>query len=111
MSLTQTNNLRESELTERIARFFRLDEEVSGVFRGVYTKTNNEWSMLRSIITLNDSRTQTEVEPCQYRYPDYRFICQSISGLTLTELLSSLNGNADVPIPGIPSFGKPESRP
>lgn len=53
MSLTEMNNLREPELSERIAQFFSLDEDISGVFRGVYTKTNNEWSMLRGVISLD----------------------------------------------------------
>lgn len=111
MFLTQKNNLGASELAERIARFFSLDEEISGVFRGVYTKADNEWFMLQGVITLNDSTTQSEVEPCQYRYPGYQFICQPISGLTLAELMSSLEENVDVPISGIPSFGKRESTP
>ncbi len=109
MSLTEMNNIREPELSDRIAQFFSLDEDISGVFRGVFTNTNNEWSMLRGVITLDDSTTQLKVEPCQYRYPEYQFICKSISGLTLAELMSSLGENGDVPIPGIPSFGKRES--
>jgi hypothetical protein len=111
MFLTEMNNLREPELSERIAQFFSLDEDISGVFRGVYTKTNNEWSMLRGVITLDENTTQSEVEPCQYRYPEYQFICQPIHGLTLAELMGSLAENADVPIPGIPSFGKRELSP
>jgi hypothetical protein len=111
MSLTEMNNIRAPELSERIAQFFSLDEDISGVFQGVYTKMNNQWSMLRGVITLNDSTTQSEVEPCQYQYPGYQFICQPINVLTLAELISSLDENADVLIPGIPSFGKRESTP
>lgn len=111
MSLIEMNNIREPELSERIAQFISLDEGISGVFRGVYTKTNDEWSLLRGIITLNDSTTQFEVEPCQYRYPEYQFICQPISGLTLAELMNSINKNVDISISGIPSFGKRETNP
>lgn len=39
MSLTETNNLREPELSKRIAQFFSLEDDISGVFRGIYTKT------------------------------------------------------------------------
>lgn len=111
MSLTETNNLREPELSKRIAQFFSLEDDISVVFRGVYTKRNSKWSMLRGVITVNDSTTQSETKPCQYLYPEYQFICQPIRGLTLAELMSSIDENAYVPIAGIPSFGKCESPP
>ncbi|WP_444941699.1 helix-turn-helix domain-containing protein [Microbulbifer sp. ZKSA004] len=111
MSLTQINNLGKPELSERIAQFSNLNENVSGVFRGVYTKTNNQWSILQAVITLDDSTIQPEVKSCQYRYPEYQFICQSISGFTLAELMSSLDENVDMPLSGIPLFGKRESNP
>ncbi len=111
MFLTETNIKGMSELIERIAQFTNLDHDISGVFRGAYTKSNNEWSLLLGFITLDDSTTQPKVEPCQYRYPEYQFICQPISGLTMTELMSSLDENADVPVRGIPSFGAREQLP
>ena len=109
MSLIEMKNIREPELRERIARFFNLNEDVSGVFRGVYAKTNNEWAMLRGVITLNDGTSQSEVEPCQHLYPNHQFICQPFSGLNLAELLRSLDENAGVSLLGIPSFSKRET--
>ena len=111
MSLTQTNNLGEPELTKRIAQLVNLGDEVAAVFRGVYTKTNDTWSLLMGVISCMTARTSSDVDACHYQYPEYQFICQPISGLTLTELMSGVDENVDVLIPGIPSFGKRESTP
>ena len=109
MSLTQLNNLRELEIIERMALFFDVNSVMSGVFRGVYTKSHNEWSMLLGIITLDDSEGSTKLSPTHDEYPEYKFVCQSISGLTLAELIKKIEANDGNSISGISGLGRRES--
>lgn len=111
MSLTKINNLREPKLTERVAQFINLDDEMSAVFRGVYTKINDTWSMLKGVIRLNDYSSSSDFEACHYQYPEYQFICQPITGLSLAKLISNVGENSNTIIPGLPEFGKRESHP
>lgn len=111
MSLTQRNNLREPGLTKRIAQLVNSNDELSAVFRGVYTKVNDTWSLLMGAIKLNDCSNSSDFDPCHYQYPEYQFICQPITGLSMAGLISSLSENTNSLIPGLPEFGKPESHP
>lgn len=111
MSLTQTNNLREPELTKRIAQLVNLDDQITAVFRGVYTKTNEVWSLLIGVIDLSDSSTLSDFDTCYYQYPEYQFICQPITELNLAELISNVGEHTNTLISGLPEFGKRESHP
>lgn len=111
MSLTEINNLREPKLTERIAQLVSLDDEISAVFRGVYTKFNDTWSMLMGVIRLNDYSRSSDFEACHYQYPEYQFICQPITGLSLAKLINNVGENSNTIIPGLPEFGKRELHP
>ncbi len=108
MSLTQINNLREPELTKRIASFVDIDASTSGIFRGVYTKNNNEWSMFLGVITLDGYANDAEHQTCHYKYPEYQFVCQPVNDVTLKMLMENLERSTDLPIQGIPSLGHQE---
>ncbi|QKX18154.1 helix-turn-helix domain-containing protein [Microbulbifer sp. YPW1] len=92
-----------------MALFTDVNAVVSGVFRGVYTENNNQWSMLLGVITLDGSMDCRKLSPCHYKYPKYQFVCRSIVGSTLAELIRGLEGNAGLSIFGIPDLGKRES--
>ena len=111
MSLTQTNNLRESEITKRIAQLINPDDELSAVFRGVYTKANDTWSLLMGVIKLNDCLNSSDFDACHYQYPEYQFVCQPITGLNMAGFVSNLEGNTNPLTPGLLEFGKREPRP
>ncbi|WP_428239607.1 AlbA family DNA-binding domain-containing protein [Gynuella sp.] len=109
MSLTKINNISESKITDRVAKLINLDEEVSAIFRGVFTKANDSWSMLMGFIIVNDDSRKSAIEACHYQYSEYQFICQPITGLDLAKLISNVGKNANTLIPGLPELGKRES--
>ena len=111
MSLTQISNLRETEFRERLALFVNLDDEISAIFRGVFTKTNDSWSMLMGGIIVNDDSSSSAFEACHYQYPDYQFICQPITGLNWVKLISNVGEYANTLIPDLPELGKRETHP
>jgi hypothetical protein len=109
MSLTKINNLKEPKLTERMAQFINLDDEISAIFRGVFTKANDSWSMLMGNIIVNDNSNPFDIEACHYQYPEYQFICQPISELSVAKLITNVGEDANILIPGLPELGKRES--
>jgi|GEM_PF-2006309 len=109
MSLTKINNLNEPKITERVAQFINPDSDLSATFRGVYTKSNNTWSMLMGVIKLDSDPNSSDWETCHYQYPEFQFICKSIAGLNLTTLIGNVAKNINVLIPGLPELGERES--
>jgi len=104
MSLNQIYNIREPELFKRIANFTNIEVATSGVYRGVYTKNNNKWSMLFGVLALGGSTKSNEHQACCYKYPEYQFICQPVKGITLGELIKSLERGAGLPVPSVPAL-------
>lgn len=109
MSLTKINNLRGSKITERVAQFINLNDDVSAIFRGVFTKANDSWSMLMGVITVNEGSSNSDIKACHYQYSEYQFICQPITGLDLAKLIRNVGENANTLIPGLPELSKRES--
>ncbi|MGY8873058.1 MAG: AlbA family DNA-binding domain-containing protein [Pseudomonadales bacterium] len=81
---------------------------MSGVFRCVYTKHNNEWSMLLGVLTLGDSVFDNNCQECWHKYPNYQFVCKPIQNETLTEVMQSLNNDGCFSISNMPKVGSKE---
>jgi hypothetical protein len=102
MSLTQITNLRHPALVKRMAQFVDMNITLQSIFRGVYTKHNNDWSLLLGTITMGDSVLDSDYQECRYTYPDYQFICKPIQSMRLAKLIEGLNNDGHLSIPDIP---------
>lgn len=98
MSLTQINNLRQLEVTERISQFVDVEAEFPGFFKCVLSKHNGTWSLLMGILSLGESDSDAIIETCCYQYPEYQFLCQPIPKIKLSELISSLDSEDEFPL-------------
>jgi len=109
MSLTQIVNLRHLELIERMAQFVDMDVALPGVFRCVLTNHNNDWSLLMGVLEVGEPDSDMKYQACWYKYPNFQFVCKPFEGITLTELISSINNDGYLPILDSPRLESKES--
>jgi hypothetical protein len=108
MSLTQITNLRHPELVKRMSQFVDMNIALPSIFRGVYTKHNDDWSLLLGTITIGDSVLDSNYQECWHTYPNYQFICKPIQSLKLAKLMERLNIDGQLSIPDIPEVTSKE---
>lgn len=97
MTLTRTINLRRTDIVQRFNRYLSSDHTLSGVFKGVFTKSNGKWSLLVGYVRLGCSN-KVNVSDQRLEYPEYLFVSGSLNTVNIGAIVSDLELEGKLPI-------------